>query len=176
MPSGASSTLAERIEREIDRGAQGERLRRGFTVVIAGPPNVGKSSLLNALAGRNAAIVSDIPGTTRDIVEVAMTLGGLPVTLRDTAGLRIGSADPLEVMGMGRTREAMAEGDLVLWLAAPDVPTGGDSEGIDSDTLWIWNKSDLKGWAGRQMKRGRTRCRPEPGQGSRSSRRTSSAG
>ena len=141
--------LAERIEREIERGAQGERLRRGFTVVIAGSPNVGKSSLLNALAGRNAAIVSDIPGTTRDIVEVAMTLGGLPVTLRDTAGLRIGSADPLEVMGMGRTREAMEEGDLVLWLAAPDVPTGGASEGIDSDTLWIWNKSDLKGWAGR---------------------------
>lgn len=143
--------LAERIEREIERGAQSERLRRGFTVVIAGSPNVGKSSLLNALAGRNAAIVSDIPGTTRDIVEVAMTLGGLPVTLRDTAGLRIGSADPLEVMGMGRTREAMEQGDLVLWLAAPDVPTGG-SEGIDSDTLWIWNKSDLKGWAGQADK------------------------
>ena len=140
--------LVDRIEREIDRGAQGERLRRGFTVVIAGPPNVGKSSLLNALVGRNAAIVSDIPGTTRDIVEVAMTLGGLPVTLRDTAGLRAGSADPLEVLGMGRTQEAMREGDLVVWLTAADVPAGRAGEGIDSDTLWIWNKSDLKGWSG----------------------------
>jgi tRNA modification GTPase len=147
---GGITTLLTQIEREIDRGVRGERLRRGLTVVIAGPPNVGKSSLLNALAGRNAAIVSDIPGTTRDIVEVAMTLGGLPVTLRDTAGLRPASADPLEVIGMGRTRAAMEEGDLVLWLDSPDVEAEPPEAAIDSDTLWIWSKCDLKAWAGRR--------------------------
>ena len=140
------STLINQIEREIDRGVQGERLRRGLTVVIAGAPNVGKSSLLNALAGRNAAIVSDIPGTTRDVVEVAMTLGGLPVILRDTAGLRPASADPLEVIGMERTRVAMEEGDLVLWLDSPDVEAKPPEETIDSDTLRIWSKCDLKAW------------------------------
>ena len=144
---GGISTLLDQIEREIDRGVRGERLRRGLTVVIAGPPNVGKSSLLNALAGRNAAIVSDIPGTTRDVVEVAMTLGGLPVILKDTAGLRPASTDPLEVIGMGRTRAAMEEGDLVLWLASPDVEA--EPPDIDSDTLWIWSKCDLKVWTGR---------------------------
>src|SRR3712207_8837700 len=101
--------------------SRGERLRDGFTVVLAGAPNAGKSTLLNALARRDVAIVSDIPGTTRDAIEVRCDLGGLPVTFVDTAGLRA-SADPIEQAGMARTRARLGAADLTLWLVAPDVP------------------------------------------------------
>ncbi|MBC8129892.1 MAG: tRNA uridine-5-carboxymethylaminomethyl(34) synthesis GTPase MnmE [Rhizobiaceae bacterium] len=94
---------------------RGEILRHGFQIVIAGAPNAGKSSLLNALARRDVAIVSPVPGTTRDVIEVTLDLGGVPVRLVDTAGLRA-TSDPVEMIGVERAQVAMWEADLVLWL------------------------------------------------------------
>ena len=94
--------LRSEVAAALAGAARGERLRDGMTVVIAGPPNAGKSTLLNALARRDVAIVSPIPGTTRDAIEVRCDLGGLPVTFIDTAGLR-DSEDALEREGMART-------------------------------------------------------------------------
>lgn len=99
--------------------AMGERVREGFVVVLAGPPNAGKSSLLNALARRDVAIVSPIAGTTRDALEVRLDLEGLPVLLMDTAGLRE-STDPIEAEGVRRARALMERADLVLELRAID--------------------------------------------------------
>ncbi|TXM70665.1 tRNA uridine-5-carboxymethylaminomethyl(34) synthesis GTPase MnmE [Methylobacterium sp. WL69] len=107
--------LRDAIAATLDDGRRGERLRDGFTVVLAGPPNAGKSTLLNALSRRDAAIVSAIPGTTRDVIEVRCDLGGLPVTLVDTAGLRK-ATDAIEAEGIRRTRARMAQADLVLLL------------------------------------------------------------
>lgn len=95
-----------------------ERLKDGVRVVIAGPPNAGKSSLLNALAGREAAITSAIPGTTRDRIEAPTALGGAPFVLVDTAGLR-DSQDAVETIGVGLARASVAAADIVLWLGAP---------------------------------------------------------
>jgi tRNA modification GTPase len=99
-----------------------ERLRDGIRVVIAGPPNAGKSSLLNWLAGRQAAITSAIAGTTRDLVEAPTAIAGTPFLLVDTAGLRE-SADAIESLGVARARESVAAADLVLWLGpAEEAP------------------------------------------------------
>jgi tRNA modification GTPase len=88
-------------------------------VVIAGPPNAGKSSLLNILAGREAAIISAIEGTTRDLVEAPTSIGGTPFLLIDTAGLR-DSADEVERIGVGRARDSLERADLILWLGRPE--------------------------------------------------------
>jgi len=101
----------------------GERLREGLTVVLAGPPNAGKSTLLNALARRDVAIVSPIAGTTRDVIEVHCDLGGLPVVIVDTAGLR-DSADLIEQEGVARARARAEHADLVLWLVPPEGEGG----------------------------------------------------
>ncbi|XP_062452194.1 tRNA modification GTPase GTPBP3, mitochondrial isoform X2 [Rhea pennata] len=105
------------LEREVGAhlrdGRRGELLRGGVRVVIAGPPNVGKSSLLNLLAQRPAAIVSPVAGTTRDVVELSLNVGGYPVVLSDTAGLRA-AADPVEQEGVSRARERLQQADLVL--------------------------------------------------------------
>ncbi|WP_395830036.1 tRNA uridine-5-carboxymethylaminomethyl(34) synthesis GTPase MnmE, partial [Elstera sp.] len=108
---------------------RGERLRQGLTIVILGPPNAGKSSLLNALAGREAAIVSDRAGTTRDVIELHLDLGGYPVTLVDTAGLRE-TNDPIEAEGIRRARARADQADLALvlldradWPRVPDELT-----------------------------------------------------
>jgi tRNA modification GTPase len=108
-------TLAADLDRALADGRRGEILREGVQVAITGAPNVGKSSLLNALAGREAAIVFDEPGTTRDIIEVALDLEGFPFVLRDTAGLR-GAASPIEEEGIRRALAAAAEADVVLLL------------------------------------------------------------
>jgi tRNA modification GTPase len=101
-----------------------ERLKDGLRVVIAGPPNSGKSSLLNALAQREAAITSPIPGTTRDLIEAPTAIGGKPFVLIDTAGLR-DSADEVETIGVARARSSLAAADLVVWLGDPaDAPHG----------------------------------------------------
>ena len=94
---------------------QGERLREGLRVAIAGPPNAGKSTLFNRLARREAAIVSPFPGTTRDVLELHLDLGGYPVTMLDTAGIRE-TADPVEREGVRRASERAADADLVLWV------------------------------------------------------------
>ncbi|MDB5704329.1 MAG: tRNA uridine-5-carboxymethylaminomethyl(34) synthesis GTPase MnmE [Sphingomonas bacterium] len=98
-----------------------ERLRDGLRVVIAGPPNSGKSTLLNALAERDAAIVSPISGTTRDRIEAPVVRGGIAYVLTDTAGLLAETADPIERIGIARAEEAMRAADLVLWLG-DDAP------------------------------------------------------
>jgi tRNA modification GTPase len=100
---------------------QGRIVREGFRVVLAGPPNAGKSSLLNALSRSDVAIVSDEPGTTRDLKEVPLDLDGQLVILIDSAGLR-DTTSKAEALGIERARDAMVKADLLLWLQAPDVP------------------------------------------------------
>lgn len=124
---------------EADRAAS---LRDGLKMVLAGPPNVGKSSLLNRLAQREAAIVSAIPGTTRDVIEVAMEFSGVPVILTDTAGLRATTTDEIERIGMDRTSRELQGADIIVWVSAPEHPSGPPAD-LDSETLWIENKSDL---------------------------------
>ncbi|MEQ1688315.1 MAG: tRNA uridine-5-carboxymethylaminomethyl(34) synthesis GTPase MnmE [Sphingopyxis sp.] len=100
-----------------------ERLRDGLTVAIAGPPNVGKSTLLNALAAREAAIVSPIAGTTRDVIEVPLALDGIPFRFADTAGLHGGTGDVIEAEGIRRAQAWVAGADMLLWLGSPnDAP------------------------------------------------------
>jgi tRNA modification GTPase len=135
--------LVRSFETEIERGRAGERLREGFRIVLAGAPNVGKSSLLNRLGGKDAAIVSPIPGTTRDLLEVHLNLAGIPVILQDTAGLRSVSDDPIEQAGMARAGKALGGADLILWLSSPDVANLAHEPPFDSDVIWIWNKRDL---------------------------------
>lgn len=97
-----------------------DRLRDGIRVVLAGPPNAGKSTLLNALVGRDAAIVSDIAGTTRDRIEVPAAIDGVAYLFTDTAGLRDDSGDAIEAIGIDRARAAVAAADIILWLGDPD--------------------------------------------------------
>jgi tRNA modification GTPase len=108
-------TIIERIDRALAQGPEAGRLREGFVVVIAGPPNVGKSTLMNALAGRDVAITSPLAGTTRDLIEVFLDLQGFPVILIDTAGIRE-SNDPVEREGVRRALQRLANADLTLWL------------------------------------------------------------
>ena len=138
--------LREEIARALEDSGHSERLRDGLVVAIAGPPNAGKSTLLNRLARREAAIVSPIPGTTRDVIEVHLNLDGYPVTLLDTAGIRE-SDDPLEQEGMRRTRQRAELADLVLWVidassAGPTSPESPESH-FQTDTWLIQNKTDL---------------------------------
>ena len=113
-------SLHEEISAALAQTGRGERLRDGLVVAIAGPPNVGKSTLLNRIARREAAIVSPYAGTTRDVIEVHLDLGGYPVTLLDTAGVRE-TDDPVEQEGVRRARDRAASADLVLWV----VEAGG---------------------------------------------------
>lgn len=114
----------DELSHEIKGVGTAERIRTGFEVAIVGAPNVGKSTLLNALAGRDAAITSEYAGTTRDVIEVRMDLGGLPVTLLDTAGLRE-TDDAVETIGIDRARTRAASADLRVFLVedgqAPDL-------------------------------------------------------
>ncbi len=117
--------LVDEISEELLKPAA-ERLRDGIRVVIAGPPNAGKSTLLNALAGRDAAIVSDVAGTTRDRIEVPVALRGIAFVLTDTAGLRAGE-DEVESIGIARAQAAIEAADLLLWLGAPDEAPRSDA-------------------------------------------------
>ncbi len=135
----ARQLIAE-IKPVLADATRGEKLREGFTVAIAGAPNVGKSTLLNRLAERDVAIVSPFPGTTRDVIEVALDLKGIPVVLIDTAGVRE-TNDPVEAEGVRRAQARAKNADLVLWLvdAGQKNPVGRESE-----REWIvCTKSDL---------------------------------
>ncbi|GJD82999.1 tRNA uridine-5-carboxymethylaminomethyl(34) synthesis GTPase MnmE [Methylobacterium haplocladii] len=138
--AGNAEALSKQIQAALGDGRRGERLREGFFVVLAGPPNAGKSTLLNALAGREAAIVSSLPGTTRDAIEVRCDLGGLPVVLVDTAGLRE-TDDPVESEGIRRTRRRMEDADLVLHLLPADE--AGEAATPPQRGLAVQTKIDL---------------------------------
>jgi len=131
------TALTDEMEGQIALAPAAERLRDGLVFAIIGAPNVGKSSLLNALARREVAIVSPIPGTTRDILEARIELGGVPVTLIDTAGLRE-ATDSVEAEGVRRARARAASADFVLCVVdaqAPEIHAGAD--------LLVANKTDL---------------------------------
>jgi tRNA modification GTPase len=135
----------------VREARQGQLLREGLRVAIVGRPNVGKSSLLNRLSRRERAIVTDLPGTTRDLLESELVLGGVPLTLLDTAGIRP-SDDPVERLGIARSKEALAAADAVLLLF--DLGQGWDAadaelralvpEGVP--LLVVGNKADLVGF------------------------------
>ncbi|MCW2245081.1 tRNA modification GTPase [Azospirillum fermentarium] len=152
LPGGVSdavrpvlTALAAEIAAHLNDGGRGERLREGLHIAIIGAPNAGKSSLLNALARRDAAIVSAHAGTTRDVVEVHLDLGGYPVILADTAGLR-DTADEVEAEGVRRARRRAEQADVkvavfdgTLW---PDLDA--DTRALlDADTVVVLNKADV---------------------------------
>src|SRR5690348_1626376 len=139
----SAATLRAEIARHLADGHRGERMRDGVSVAIIGPPNAGKSSLMNALARRDVAITSAIAGTTRDVIEVALDLGGYPIVLADTAGLRQ-SADSIEEEGVRRARARAAAADLrLLVLDATEPPPALPAGLMDGDTIVILNKVDL---------------------------------
>ena len=129
------------IQKVLTENSGRERLRDGFNVVIAGPPNAGKSTLMNVLAQRDVAIVSPIPGTTRDVIEIHLDLDGWPVTLIDTAGIR-DSSDPIENEGIARTRSRAEQADLVLWLMAYSADSSQESGAI-AGAVPVLTKADL---------------------------------
>lgn len=138
------AALLSEMDDGLKRSTASEVIRDGARVVLAGHPNTGKSSLLNALSLREAAIVSDIPGTTRDTIEVTMDVGGIPVILTDTAGLRTSATDLVEEEGIRRTRRHMAGADILIWVWSSDVPGSEVAETDAALDLVLCNKADLK--------------------------------
>ena len=136
--------LLVEIEDVLAGQGRSERLRDGLVVAIAGPPNVGKSTLMNQLARREVAIVSPHAGTTRDVIEVQLDLDGYPVTVIDTAGIRE-TDDPVEQEGVRRARTRAAEADLVLWLSdeLPDGPPQAIKPNGSAPVWVVRNKIDL---------------------------------
>ena len=136
------------LNRLLSTCRRGRQVTQGISCAIVGQPNAGKSSLLNALAGFDRAIVTDIPGTTRDTIEHCVELGGLPLRLIDTAGLRQ-SDDPIEQMGVERSRAAMEQAELIVVLCDRSVPfTQADADLLDTaaslaPTILVWSKADL---------------------------------
>jgi len=142
--------LAAELEFALGDAARLRSVREGFRVAILGPPNVGKSSLMNRLARREAAIVSPIPGTTRDVVEVRLILAGFPVWVADTAGLRE-TTDAIEVEGVRRALARAEEADLRIWVldVSRETSAPGDADSVSRETsgrpgdLTVLNKADL---------------------------------
>jgi tRNA modification GTPase len=139
-------SLRQALERIIARASEGRVLREGLTMVIVGAPNVGKSSLLNRLTGQDSAIVTEIAGTTRDVLREQITLDGIPLTIIDTAGLR-DSDDIVEREGIRRAREQVQQADVILQIRiagdkagrSPELPPPGEGQA----TLTAYNKIDL---------------------------------
>ena len=143
-----AAAAGEELNQLLATARRGRQLTRGVACAIVGRPNAGKSSLLNALVGYDRAIVTPIPGTTRDTIEETVTLGGILLRLIDTAGLR-DSADPVEQLGVERSRAAMEQAELILVLADGSAPfTGEDAELLDQATqlapvILVRTKADL---------------------------------
>ncbi|RXZ83867.1 tRNA uridine-5-carboxymethylaminomethyl(34) synthesis GTPase MnmE [Paenibacillaceae bacterium] len=136
-----------KIDRLLQTASEGKILREGITTAIVGRPNVGKSSLLNALAQDNKAIVTDIPGTTRDVIEEFVTVGGIPLKLLDTAGIRE-TTDVVERIGVERSHHALNEADLILLVLNYHEPLHDDERQLieqlrDRQVIVIVNKTDL---------------------------------
>ncbi|HKZ95614.1 MAG TPA: tRNA uridine-5-carboxymethylaminomethyl(34) synthesis GTPase MnmE [Hyphomicrobiaceae bacterium] len=139
------AALEPAVRRHLDDGHRGEIVREGFHVALIGPPNVGKSSLLNALARRDAAIVSEEAGTTRDVIEVRLDLDGLPIVLSDTAGIRE-TAARIEQEGIRRTLRTAEQADLIIWLMdahEPHAALPDELRDYADRTLSVLNKVDL---------------------------------
>ena len=146
------ATVESELTEQINGFGAAERIRTGFDVAIVGAPNIGKSTLLNALAGRDAAITSEIAGTTRDVIEVRMELAGLPVTLLDTAGLR-DTDDAIEKIGVERARQRADAADLRIFLteqgSKPDFePLAGDIEVLAKADLLSDKSGAISGLTG----------------------------
>lgn len=140
-----AASLNLRIRRHLDDGRRGEIVREGFRIVLAGPPNVGKSSLMNTLARRDVAIVSDEPGTTRDVLEVRLDLGGYVAIVADTAGLREATG-AVEQEGIRRARRRAEEADLIVWIADATTPGGEMPQDLSIHApriLRVLNKIDV---------------------------------
>lgn len=150
LPNGLSQTLMPQltalqseISRHLNDGRRGERLREGIRVAIIGAPNAGKSSLLNTLAQREAAIVSDEAGTTRDVIEVHLDLGGYPVLLADTAGLRR-TDQKIEAEGIRRAEAIARDADLKIALFDPVAPQDAETlQLVDDKTITVFSKADI---------------------------------
>lgn len=130
------------LERALSDGRRGERIRDGYRIVLIGETNAGKSSLFNALVEREAAIVTPIAGTTRDVLDASLVIGGYAVTLSDTAGLR-DSDDPVEAEGVRRARARAEAADLRLWVVAPGDPVGPAGPLLRPGDLCVRAKADL---------------------------------
>jgi tRNA modification GTPase len=139
---GETKGLVAEIERHLADGHRGERLRDGIHVAIVGLPNAGKSSLLNRIARRDVAITSPVPGTTRDVIEVAIDLGGYPVVLADTAGLR-DSADAIEQEGKRRAVQRAEQAEIRLFVFDTAHPADATGAAAWPDTIPVANKIDL---------------------------------
>ncbi len=138
-----AAVLREELAAEIAGAARGEALREGLRIAILGAPNAGKSSLLNALAGRDAAIVSPLAGTTRDVVEARIVLAGVPVVLADTAGLR-DTGDAIEAEGVRRARAEGGAAEVVLAVFAADAAPDRETLALlEAGALAVVNKADL---------------------------------
>jgi tRNA modification GTPase len=140
----ALAALSTELTRELQKAHQGQRIRDGYSVVIVGPPNVGKSTLMNALAARDVAIVTDRPGTTRDLLEWSCVIQGLPVVMVDTAGLRE-TGDAIEAEGIRRARARAAQADLVLLLASVDTEPLPSLPLTAAPIIRVMTKGDLPG-------------------------------
>ena len=140
---GKPRSLARDIAAHLDDDQRGERLREGFRVAVLGPPNSGKSSLVNLLARREAAIVSSTAGTTRDIIEVHLNLGGWPVTLADTAGIRE-AGDSIEREGIRRALNWAKQADVTVVLGDLSTDEEPAVTSAPARLLRVWNKSDLR--------------------------------
>lgn len=134
--------LLAQLQTHLQSSIRGEILQQGIRVVIVGPPNAGKSSLLNLLAQRSASIVSDMPGTTRDVVQVSLDVDGLPAVISDTAGIRAGSSlDPVEREGIRRARLSVQEAHVVIFLLPHDYV---DADGMLRDTVALLSPEQRK--------------------------------
>ncbi len=135
--------LSKKIQDHLSDNNRGERLRSGLKLAIIGAPNVGKSSLMNFLLKREAAIVSKIAGTTRDIIEGHLDIGGYPIILQDTAGIREGSIDEIEQIGINKSKQALNEADIKILMYDGSESNDFDLKDLGDNTIIVFNKMDL---------------------------------